>query len=77
MQLPGCSGLAVIRQLDRHAQAAAFAVVQGQAATVEEITRFAACRLADFKVPTLMEIVDELPHTSVGKVEKKLLCSLD
>lgn len=52
-------------------------LVQGQAATVEEITRFAACRLADFKVPTLMEIVDELPHTSVGKVEKKLLCSFD
>ena len=56
----------------------AFVVLaQGQAATVEEVTRFAACRLADFKVPTIMEIVDELPHTSVGKVEKKLLCSLD
>ncbi|MBS5739919.1 MAG: crotonobetaine/carnitine-CoA ligase [Adlercreutzia equolifaciens] len=56
----------------------AFVVLgQGQAASVEEITRFAACRLADFKVPTIMEIVGELPHTSVGKVEKKLLCSLD
>ena len=56
----------------------AFVVLaQGQAASVEEITRFAACRLAYFKVPTIMEIVGELPHTSVGKVEKKLLCSLD
>lgn len=33
------------------------------------------CRrnLADFKVPTIIEVVDELPHTSVGKCAKKLL----
>ena len=56
----------------------AFVVLcEGQTATVEEITAFAACRLADFKVPTLMQLVEKLPHTSVGKVEKKLLCSLD
>ena len=29
--------------------------------------------LADFKVPTLFEFPSELPHTSVGKVAKKLL----
>lgn len=52
----------------------AFIVLKaGRAATVEEITRFASCRLADFKVPTIMEILERLPHTSVGKVEKKLL----
>ena len=33
-----------------------------------------ACRnLADFKVPTIVEVVDALPHTSVGKCAKKLL----
>ena len=56
----------------------AFVVLhEGHTVAIEEITRFAACRLADFKVPTIMEIVERLPHTSVGKVEKKLLCALD
>lgn len=56
----------------------AFVVLhEGHTAAIEEITHFVACRLADFKVPTIMEIVERLPHTSVGKVEKKLLCALD
>lgn len=55
----------------------AFVVLhEGHTAAIEEITHFVACRLADFKVPTIMEIVERLPHTSVGKVEKKLLCAL-
>ena len=38
------------------------------------LTAYCACRLADFKVPTLFEFPsDGLPHTSVGKVAKKLL----
>ncbi|MDO4442591.1 MAG: crotonobetaine/carnitine-CoA ligase [Slackia sp.] len=45
----------------------------GAVATAADITAYCACRLADFKVPTIMEIVDGLPHTSVGKVAKKLL----
>ena len=54
----------------------AFVVLREDApATIEEITAYCACRLADFKVPTLMEVVDNLPHTSVGKVEKKRLAS--
>ena len=54
----------------------AFVVLREDApATIEEITAYCACRLADFKVPTHMEVVDSLPHTSVGKVEKQRLAS--
>ncbi|MFR4999938.1 MAG: crotonobetaine/carnitine-CoA ligase [Slackia sp.] len=45
----------------------------GAVATTDDITAYCACRLADFKVPTIVEVVDGLPHTSVGKVAKKLL----
>ena len=43
--------------------------VRDQAAVLEH------CRhnLAHFKVPTIVEVVDALPHTSVGKCAKKLL----
>jgi crotonobetaine/carnitine-CoA ligase len=47
--------------------------ITGCEVPVEEITAYCSCRLADFKVPTIVEIVDSLPHTSVGKVEKKRL----
>ena len=46
---------------------------RGMEATVEELAEHCACRLADYKVPTIVEIVEDLPRTSVGKVAKKLL----
>ncbi len=39
----------------------------------DAIQAFCAGRLAHFKVPTIVELRDELPLTSVGKVEKKAL----
>ena len=39
----------------------------------EAIRAFCAERLAHFKVPSVVELRDELPLTSVGKVEKKAL----
>ncbi len=39
----------------------------------EAIRAFCAERLAHFKVPSIVELRDELPLTSVGKVEKKAL----
>lgn len=45
----------------------------GKVETIEDLTAFCNDRLSDFKVPTIMEILDELPHTSVGKVAKKML----
>ena len=52
----------------------AFVVLRKGARKDEEALRsYCAGRLADFKVPTLFEFPAELPHTSVGKVAKKLL----
>ncbi|OUO90353.1 crotonobetaine/carnitine-CoA ligase [Gordonibacter sp. An230] len=52
----------------------AFVVLErGTKATVEELVGHCARHLADYKVPTIVEIVEDLPRTSVGKVAKKLL----
>jgi acyl-CoA synthetase (AMP-forming)/AMP-acid ligase II len=39
----------------------------------EEITAFAREKLAPYKVPKIIEIVDAMPLTAVGKVNKKAL----
>jgi len=43
----------------------------------EDVVAFAARRLARFKCPTIVEIVDSLPHSATGKVSKVGLRDLD
>jgi long-chain acyl-CoA synthetase len=45
----------------------------GQAATADDITQFARAQLAAYKYPRLVEIVDELPKTTSGKIMRRLL----
>jgi acyl-CoA synthetase (AMP-forming)/AMP-acid ligase II len=45
----------------------------GQRVGAEELTAFCAERLADYKVPRQIELVDELPVTPTGKVAKAAL----
>ena len=45
----------------------------GQAATPEEIKEFARAQLAAYKYPRVVEIVDELPKTTSGKIMRRLL----
>ena len=40
------------------------------APTADDVIEYAARRLARFKCPTAVEIVDELPHSAIGKVAK-------
>ncbi len=42
----------------------------GASATVEQIAQFCAERLARFKCPTTIRIVDALPHSATGRVAK-------
>ena len=46
---------------------------QSDDAVKEEITAFAREKLSPYKVPKIIEIVDEIPLTAVGKVDKKAL----
>jgi carnitine-CoA ligase len=45
----------------------------GGAAPLVEIREFVAGRLARFKVPRYLEVVDGLPHTATGRVAKHRL----
>jgi crotonobetaine/carnitine-CoA ligase len=45
----------------------------GARASEEELTSWCAERLAKFRVPEIIEFRDQLPRTSVGKVQKHLL----
>jgi crotonobetaine/carnitine-CoA ligase len=45
----------------------------GSALTVEQIIAYCAGRLAKFKVPTIVELRESLPKTSIGKIEKMAL----
>ena len=45
----------------------------GAKLTAESIVEHCSARLARFKVPTMVDIRDALPKTSIGKIEKKVL----
>ena len=45
----------------------------GQTATEQEIIEFCKSRIARYKAPAAVEILDELPKTSTGKVQKFVL----
>ena len=47
--------------------------VEGETLTAEEIEAYCCARLATFKVPTIVEVVDDFPRTCTGKIQKKYL----
>jgi acyl-coenzyme A synthetase/AMP-(fatty) acid ligase len=50
--------------------AAAVVLRDGAAATDREILRFVAGRLAPYKVPAALRILDELPRGATGKIRR-------
>ncbi len=50
--------------------AAAVVLREGQSATEREIRDFAATRMADFKVPRRVVILDEIPKGATGKLQR-------
>jgi acyl-CoA synthetase (AMP-forming)/AMP-acid ligase II len=53
--------------------AAAIVLREGAAATVLELRRFAAARLAPFKVPRRIEFIERIPRTATGKPQRSVL----
>ncbi|ASR37397.1 ATP-dependent acyl-CoA ligase [Prauserella marina] len=52
----------------------AFVVLEpGADVTTEDVKEYCAGHMAKFKVPWLVEVLDGLPKTSIGKIEKKVL----
>ena len=47
-----------------------------QSADLPEILAFATERLADYKVPETLEIVDEIPRNTLGKIDRQLLLTM-
>lgn len=45
----------------------------GKSLSIDEVKSYCASRLAEFKVPTIVEIVEEFSHTCTGKIQKKYL----
>jgi 2,3-dihydroxybenzoate-AMP ligase len=46
----------------------------GHDLTLDDVSRYlSACGLAAFKIPERLELLDELPHTPIGKPDKKAL----
>ncbi|TYK50977.1 AMP-binding protein [Actinomadura decatromicini] len=73
---PGIAEAAVVAGRDpvRDEEVVAFVVpAPGSSPTRDDIAGHCRARLAGFKVPTRIHVVPELPKTSIGKVEKKLL----
>jgi 2,3-dihydroxybenzoate-AMP ligase len=73
---PAVRRVAVVAVPDRTLgeKSCAVIVASGPAPTLAELKEFLAGRgLAEFKFPDRMEVVEALPHTTVGKVDKRAL----
>ncbi|MCU1491320.1 MAG: Long-chain-fatty-acid--CoA ligase [Acidimicrobiaceae bacterium] len=77
---PAVKEVAVIGVPDEYRDEAVMAFVviveEGDALTLQQLRAFCTGRLADFKVPTALRVVDELPRGLLGKTDKRALRSL-
>jgi acyl-CoA synthetase (AMP-forming)/AMP-acid ligase II len=77
-EYPGVKEVAVIGISNTYYGEAVMAVIVSSENAIlnkEEIIQFARTKLAKFKVPTEIELVDQLPRSSVGKILKSALKS--
>ncbi len=74
LEFPGVQQAAVVgRPHDVRGEEVHAVVVLADDADLEALQAFAATRLAAFKVPTTWDVIDDLPKTSTGKIDKKPL----
>ena len=72
---PGVLEAAVVGRADRLREEVpvAFVVPRGPTLDVDDVMAFCRTVLAPHKLPVTLYVVDTLPRTAVGKIEKKLL----
>ena len=72
-ELPGVESVAVVGRPYRRTGEQVVAFVTGPGLSVEAVNEYCADRLAKFKRPSLVQLVDELPRGITGKVRKGVL----
>jgi long-chain acyl-CoA synthetase len=72
-ELAAVDSVAVVGRPDVRTGEQVVAFVTGSALTVEAVEAHCAVRLAKFKRPRLVRLVDELPRGATGKVQKGVL----
>jgi long-chain acyl-CoA synthetase len=72
-ELTGVDSVAVVGRSSRRTGEQVVAFVTGTSLSVETINDYCAGRLAKFKRPSLVQLVDELPRGITGKVRKGVL----
>lgn len=73
---PDIRMVSIVGVADERLGEVGFAFVQcheGKTLTIEDIRDFCKGSLASYKVPFYMQLVDEIPRTNTGKVEKRTL----
>ncbi|RJQ78065.1 acyl-CoA synthetase [Pseudonocardiaceae bacterium YIM PH 21723] len=76
LELPQLDQAAVVGVQDARTGEAVKAVLvprQGSRLTEDEVAEHCRVRLARFKVPTIVEFADDLPHTATGKINRRAL----
>ena len=76
---PGVRAAAVVPLPDRRLgeKICAFIVAKGEAPSLSQLRELLRERgLADYKLPDRLEVVDALPQTNVGKIDKRRLAAL-
>jgi fatty-acyl-CoA synthase len=48
-------------------------LIQDGSATADELKEFLATKVASWQVPDVIEFIDDLPKTGVGKIDKRRL----
>lgn len=61
---------------DKYGEAVAAAVAVRAEVTVRDLREFCRARLAAFKVPTVIHLLEELPRTPTGKVQRRRMPAL-
>ena len=72
-ELPGVESVAVVGRPYRRTGEQVVAFVTGPGLSVEAVNEYCADRLAKFKRPGLVQLVEELPRGITGKVRKGVL----
>jgi acyl-CoA synthetase (AMP-forming)/AMP-acid ligase II len=60
---------------EKYGEAVAAALVLHAGTAVDDVLAHARGRLAAFKVPTIVHVVDEIPKTATGKVQRRIVAA--